>query len=43
MENRIQYEILPLIKEYLQEGLLRTAKEEFNNYFAVRIKKTLFE
>ncbi len=42
MKNRIQYEILPLIKEYLQEGLLRTAKEEFNNYFATRINRTLF-
>jgi 5-methylcytosine-specific restriction enzyme B len=43
MKNRIQYEIFPLIKEYLQEGLLRNAKEEFNNYFATRINKALFE
>jgi len=42
MQNRIQYEIFPLIKEYLEEGLLRTAKEEFNNYFAARINRTLF-
>ncbi|MBO6879548.1 AAA family ATPase [Winogradskyella sp.] len=43
MENRIRYEIFPLIKEYLQEGLLKNAKEEFNNYFASRINQSLFE
>lgn len=43
MSNRIQYEIFPLIKEYLQEGLLYNAKEEFNNYFSTRINLSLFE
>jgi hypothetical protein len=43
MKNRIRYEIYPLIKEYLQEGLLRNAVEEFNNYFSNRINKSLFE
>lgn len=43
MKNRIKYEILPLIKEYLQEGLIRNAKEEFNNYFSTRINQSLFE
>lgn len=43
MKNRIRFEIFPLIKEYLQEGLLRNTKEEFNNYFAVRINMSLFE
>jgi hypothetical protein len=43
MKNRIKYEIFPLIKEYLQEGLIRNAKDEFNNYFAIRINKSLFE
>jgi hypothetical protein len=43
MANRIRYEIFPLIKEYLQEGLLRNAKEEFNNYFSTRINLSLFE
>ena len=43
MDNRIKYEIFPLIKEYLQEGLIRNAKEEFNNYFTTRINKSLFE
>jgi DNA polymerase III delta prime subunit len=43
MDNRIKYEIFPLIKEYLQEGLIRNAKEEFNNYFTTRINQSLFE
>jgi 5-methylcytosine-specific restriction enzyme B len=43
MKNRIRYEIFPLIKEYLQEGLMKNAKEEFNNYFASRIKMSLFD
>lgn len=43
MNNRIRYEIFPLIKEYLQEGLLRNAKEEFNIYFSTRINLSLFE
>lgn len=43
MKNRIKYEIFPLIKEYLQEGLVRNAKEEFNTYFLNRINQSLFE
>lgn len=43
MIDRIKYEIFPLIKEYLQEGLIRNAKEEFNNYFSNRINQSLFE
>jgi DNA polymerase III delta prime subunit len=43
MKNRIRYEIFPLIKEYLQEGLLRNAKEEFNSYFSTRISLSIFE
>ena len=43
MKNRIRYEIFPLIKEYLQEGLLRNAKEEFNSYFSTRINLSLYE
>lgn len=43
MQNRLRYELFPLIKEYLDEGLLRSAKEEFNNYFATRISQSLFE
>lgn len=43
MKNRIKYEIFPLIREYLQEGLVRNAKEEFNTYFSNRINQSLFE
>lgn len=43
MNNRLEFEIFPLIQEYLQEGLLKSAKEEFNNYFKQRINKSLFE
>ena len=43
MKNRIKFEVLPLIKEYLQEGLMRSAKEEFNNYFITRINQSIFE
>ncbi len=43
IKNRIEFEIMPLIKEYLNEGLLRNAKEEFNQYFKNRIDKSLFE
>jgi len=43
MKQRIEYELFHLIKEYLLENLLVSAKEEFNNYFLQRIKKHLFE
>jgi len=41
--QRVDYELFPLIKEYLQEQLLISAKEEFNDYFLNRINKPLFE
>lgn len=43
MKQRIRFELFPLIREYLQEGLLSSAKEEFSNYFSTRIGKSLFE
>ena len=43
MKNRIRYELFPLIKEYLNEGLIKSSKEEFNNYFSTRINQSLFE
>lgn len=43
MKERLEFELLPLIKEYLQEGLILSAKEEFNTYFETRINKTLFD
>lgn len=43
MTNRLRYEIYPLIREYIQEGILLSAKEEFNDFFTKRISKSLFE
>ncbi|MCF8370785.1 MAG: AAA family ATPase [Bacteroidales bacterium] len=43
MQNRIRYELLPLIREYLVEGFLKNSKEEFNTYFMNRINMSLFE
>ena len=43
MNKRIRYELFPLIKEYLAEGLLLKAKEEFSTYFYDRIDEVLFE
>lgn len=42
MNNRLRYEIMPLIKEYLTEGLLASAKNAFSNYFASQIDEELF-
>lgn len=43
MTNRIRYELLPLIREYLAEGLLQNAKEAFAQYFWTRIHVDLLE
>ena len=43
MKTRIQYELMPLIKEYFAEGLLLNAKEEFSKYFADKLHEDLFE
>jgi 5-methylcytosine-specific restriction endonuclease McrBC GTP-binding regulatory subunit McrB len=43
MTQRIRYELFPLIREYLSEGIMLKAKEEFNEYFSDRIGDTLFK
>ena len=43
MKDRVKYELLPLIREYLAEGLLVNAKDEFAKYFYDRIGEVLFE
>jgi 5-methylcytosine-specific restriction protein B len=43
MKNRVKYELLPLIREYLAEGFLINAKDEFGKYFCDRIGEVLFE
>lgn len=43
MKDRIKYELLPLTREYLAEGILVNAKDEFAKYFYDRIGEVLFE
>ena len=43
MRDRLLYEIMPLIKEYLNEGFLAPAKNEFINYFYNELKTYMYE
>lgn len=43
IENRLRYEIMPLIKEYLLDGMLARAKDDFVNYFRERIHEEMFQ
>ncbi len=43
MKDRIKYELLPLIREYLAEGILVNSKDRFAKYFYDRIGEVLFE
>ena len=43
IENRLRYEIMPLIKEYLLDGMLSRAKDDFVNYFRNRIGEEMFK
>lgn len=43
LNQKIEFELMPLIKEYLEEGLLTSATGEFNALFYRKIQKTLFE
>lgn len=42
LNDKIEYEIMPLIKEYLVQGMLTSATEEFSKLFYGKIKKQLF-
>lgn len=42
-EQRIIYELMPLIKEYLSEGYMQKSKEALSNLFQKVVKKQLFE
>ena len=42
IKNRLEYEIMPLIKEYLMDGMLSRAKDEFVSYFRDKIHTELF-
>ena len=41
MIQRIEYELFPLMKEYLRESFMISAKEDLNTYFSQRISKSL--
>lgn len=43
MKERLRYEIMPLIKEYLNEGYLKKASDEFSNYFYNTIGELIYE
>ncbi|MBE6817849.1 MAG: AAA family ATPase [Ruminococcaceae bacterium] len=43
IDNRLKYEIMPLIKEYLLDGMLSRAKDDFINYFRKRINEEMFQ
>lgn len=42
-KNRLKYELMPLIKEYLQEGYLTQAKDDFEQYFKTYADSWIFE
>lgn len=43
IKSRLKYELLPLIKEYLNEGYLQKAKDEFTKYFINKIDVLMYE
>lgn len=43
IDSRLKYEIMPLIKEYLLDGMLSRAKDDFVNYFRKRINEEMFK
>ena len=43
MKRRLKYELMPLIKEYINEGFLSSAKDEFVNYFYNKIGELMYE
>ena len=42
MKFRLQYEIMPLIKEYFSEGIMLSAKNEFVAYFRNKIGEEMY-
>ena len=43
MKDRLRYELMPLIKEYLNEGYLSAARDEFSNYFYQELGVNMYE
>lgn len=42
IKTRLKYEIMPLIKEYLNDGMLSRAKDDFVNYFRETIGEEMY-
>ncbi|MDD3110113.1 MAG: AAA family ATPase [Eubacteriales bacterium] len=42
MRNRLKYEVMPLIKEYLVEGLLTQSKDAFSDFFYQSIQEVMY-
>jgi len=42
IKNRMRYEVMPLIKEYLMDGMLSRAKDDFVNYFRNTLGEEMF-
>lgn len=42
IKTRLRYEIMPLIKEYLIDGMLSRAKDDFVNYFREEISEEMY-
>lgn len=42
MKMRMRYEVMPLIREYLMDGMLSRAKDDFVNYFRDTLGEELF-
>ena len=43
MKHRLQYELMPLIKEYINEGFLTKSKDEFCNFFYEQLGVLMYE
>jgi hypothetical protein len=42
INSRLKYEVMPLIKEYIMDGMLSRAKDDFVSYFRKRINTEMF-
>lgn len=43
IDERLKYELMPLIKEYLDNGMLERSKDEFISYFRNRIHEEMYK
>ncbi len=43
MKTRLEFELMPLMKEYFNEGYMTKAKDEFSNYFYNKLGVLMYE